>query len=112
MTPEELSDEWKRGDGRHIQFRQQGGWLTIWCPTKAEIVSYQRDPDGFAAEHFKLTIAQYREWIDLEGTALCGSLTKAGKPCNRSLGHGMQLAAQEWLHLHRKRFCKQHGGQP
>jgi hypothetical protein len=83
-----------------------------WTPKEVNIRSrdtpYNRDPDGFAAEHFGLTKPEYRDWVIQEGHALCGTRTKAGKPCrNFVTRHGSEPA--EWKAANRKDVCGSHG---
>jgi hypothetical protein len=33
-----------------------------------------------------LTKDEYREWVRLVGTPLCGALTAAGRPCRKAAG--------------------------
>jgi hypothetical protein len=42
------------------------------------------DSDAFAGELCGLTKEHYREWVALDGVALCGGMTKTGKPCRIS----------------------------
>ena len=74
-----------------------------------ELAEYLADPDLFAAEYLGLTIDQYREWIALEGAALCGERTKAGHPCRSVVKYCDDPA--EWLELHRSVACVNHGGE-
>jgi hypothetical protein len=84
-----------------------GGGHTIGL-TAGEASTYDSHPDSFAAQHFGLTIDQYREWVRLDGAALCGATTRAGKPCGCILGN--QLDASDWARRHRKEFCHSHLG--
>jgi hypothetical protein len=95
-------------------------WTEIWFKSaisgnKGKLVSadelerFNRDPDGFAASEFGMTVVDYREWIALGGMALCGGMTRAGMPCSTSLA-GMGLNPADWRALHREEYCKQHGG--
>jgi hypothetical protein len=87
------------------------GVTTVWGGeevyiTEAQIAEWQADPDLFAARHFGLTVDEYREWIELNGKALCGKLTKSGRPCNAAFG--FQLDVGEWKRRHRREACHAH----
>jgi hypothetical protein len=89
---------------------------TVWggediALTEQQVQVYQRHLDGFVAKHFGLTREEYREWIESDGTALCGGKTKAGKPCGNILTRGFQLDAQKWKARHRSEYCKIYGGE-
>src|SRR5258708_39378223 len=40
-----------------------------------------------------MTVQEYREWIQLDGMPLCGTITKKGSFCNNPVGR-IQLARQ------------------
>jgi hypothetical protein len=75
-----------------------------------DISRFRDDPDAFAAELYGLTKAQYREWVALDGAALCGGTSKSGKPCRNSAAAGLisQLDAHSWLKWHRNGYCRSH----
>jgi hypothetical protein len=77
--------------------------------TNEQADEYRRDPDGFAAAYFGLTRDDYREWLELDGGALCGATTKAGKLCSHMVSK-TQLSAREWKERHRSEYCTTHGG--
>jgi hypothetical protein len=83
-----------------------GGGETLYLNDK-EAEGCNADPDDFAAEHFGMTKAEYYEWIDLGGTALCSRLNKNGKPCGQAVSK-IQQGPGAWLSLHRKRPCAIH----
>jgi hypothetical protein len=75
---------------------------------RAELDQYNRDPDGYAAAHFRFATAdEYREWIACHGAALCSARTKSGRLC-RALISRIQLTPDEWKRLHRSRSCTAH----
>jgi hypothetical protein len=77
---------------------------------KREAAAYDADPDGWVADYLGLTIAEYYEFVDRDGIAMCGATTKAGRPCrNHVTGHPWRLEADQWRALHRKELCATHG---
>jgi hypothetical protein len=70
---------------------------------------YNADPDGYAANYFGLSTAEYVEWINTCGTPLCGARTKSGKLCRTPTGR-MQQDAAAWMANHRAFFCRRHQG--
>lgn len=85
-----------------------GGGVTLHVAIEPR--HYNSDPDGWAAEYVGLSSkADYYEWLDCNGTPLCGCVTREGQPCKNATG-GSQLAASVWKHLHRARMCKAHCG--
>jgi hypothetical protein len=62
--------------------------------------------DAFAARRFGFqSVADYREWVQLDGKALCSACTPWG-PCRNRTSD--QLSPQEWLQRHRKQPCLSH----
>lgn len=74
---------------------------------EAEAEKYNADPDAYAAQYFGLTKIEYLQWLDLEGSPLCGHRTAGGDPCRNRTG-GFQLSASEWKARHRKFICAAH----
>ena len=74
-----------------------------------ELHQYNDDPDAFVAQYFGMSLAQYVEWVELDGAPLCGANTRAGKPCKSMIGR-IQMGAEQWLATHREGYCKAHGG--
>lgn len=91
-----------------VSVRHPGGWKTI-SVRMADVDTFNADPDRYAADHFGMTVAQYVEWVELDGSPLCGANTQAGRPCKAVVGK-IQLSSHEWLRLHREQYCKTHGG--
>jgi hypothetical protein len=87
------------------------GGEDLYLADEAELARYQSDPDAFAAAHFKLTKAEYREWVTGYGTALCAGTTRHGSPCGNTLRGGGNLSSSEWKRRHRHEFCKTHSVQ-
>jgi hypothetical protein len=57
------------------------------------------------------TVEQYREWIEVRGTALCSERTKRGRLCSLPIASGgIMTSPDEWLAKHRSEPCKIHGG--
>jgi hypothetical protein len=73
-----------------------------------EVERYKRDPDGFAATHFRPTTNEYREWIAETGLPRCAARTKSGQLCRNSVGP--QSDAFQWKATHRLLFCSVHCG--
>jgi hypothetical protein len=73
------------------------------------IARYTADPDSFAAAHFGLSVVDYYEWLDVRGIPLCGHRTKSGALCKVQIGRGFREAT-EWKQLHRRQYCRVHGG--
>jgi hypothetical protein len=59
-----------------------------------DISRFRADPDAFAGELRGLTKERYRGWVALDGVALCGGMTKTGKPC-RNFVSKIQRKADE-----------------
>lgn len=98
-------------DGRvhlHASIRIPGGTEQVDL-TEEQAEEYRRDPDGYAGSCYGLTRDEYREWIDLDGTAYCGERTKTGKLCGNVVSKG-QLSAHHWRDQHRSVCCTTHGG--
>lgn len=84
-----------------------GGGETLYLDQN-ELVEFDRDPEAFAARYYGFAdVDPYREWVTLDGTALCGEQTKSGKLCRNSISH-IQLRAADWKALHRTRPCTVH----
>jgi hypothetical protein len=107
-----------RNEPSTVQYR---AYLVMPCPTggdaDAEIYfenadeasAYDADPDGWAAEYFGLTVAQYYEWLDRDGYPLCAAVTTTGRPCRNVLVNSWRISsAQEFFTLHRKDYCYAH----
>lgn len=74
-----------------------------------QAAEFDADPDEYAAQHFGLSKADYREWIRTRGSPLCGERTKSGSLCKQAIGPGQQ-EAKVWRVLHRQGCCHWHGG--
>lgn len=86
--------------------------ITVWggenlFMSQEEAADYETDRDAYAAKHFGLTKIEYYQWLDTEGSPLCGHRTMRGDTCRNRTG-GFQLVPRHWKTLHRKRFCKAH----
>lgn len=93
-------------DERIIRLAHPCGGETIGLRA-VEVERYNRDPDGFAAEHFGLTKQEYRDWLLQEGHGLCAAHTKAGKLCrNFVTRHGSDPG--EWKAANRREYCGSH----
>lgn len=75
--------------------------------TEAEKDAYQKDPDEFAARHFGLELAEYREWMARQGAPLCAAKTQEGGLCGQMVGSS-QVDPLAWKELHRKARCHMH----
>jgi hypothetical protein len=84
-----------------------GGGRTFHLAQK-EVEVYNRDPDAYAAGLLGLTKDEYLEWVSLDGYALCGEQTKAGRPCCGILS--AHYNPIEWKNTHRQLACYSHGG--
>ena len=54
-----------------------------------------------------LTVDEFREWSELNGTPLCGHVLPHGGVCRHVAGP-TQLSPRAWLHLHRAGRCRSH----
>ena len=86
--------------------------ITVWggeniFMKQEEAAEYEADPDAYAAKHFGLTKIEYYQWLDTEGSPLCGHRTARGDTCRNRTG-GFQLVPRHWQARHRKLFCKAH----
>src|ERR1700751_603024 len=63
----------------------------------------QRDEPARAG----LTVDEFREWSELNGTPLCGHELPHGGVCRQVAGP-TQLSPRAWLHLHRAGRCRSH----
>jgi hypothetical protein len=92
----------------HVSIAVPGGWQTV-NPNDNGTVRYVRDPDQFAADQVGLSKERYREWVALDGAALCGERMKSGTLC-RNLISGTRLPAHQWNARHRQGVCHSHEG--
>ena len=83
-----------------------GGAKTIHLDA-VEAAKYNADPDGYAAKHFGLSLADYLEWVRLDGEPYCASPTASGRLC-RNLCGPTQSPALQWKELHRHGCCGTH----
>lgn len=84
------------------------GWEMISVPL-AEIDRFKADQIGVAAEHFKLSRADYVRWVEWGGSVQCMAITKRGKRCRKSSPGSLQ--PEDWLALEREGYlCETHGG--
>jgi hypothetical protein len=74
---------------------------------ESQIPEYNANPDAFVAKHFGMTVQEYREWVQLDGMPLCGTITKKGSFCRNPVGR-IQMKAKEWLAKHRICYCTVH----
>lgn len=74
-------------------------------PDKA--AHFNADPDDGAAAYFGLTKIQYLQWIDTDGTPLCGHRTGGGDLCRNPIGRS-QMRSDQWIDRHRKGICSAH----
>jgi hypothetical protein len=86
--------------------------ITVWGGenlflTEAEAKRYNADPDAFAARHFGLSKIEYYQWLDTEGSPLCGHRTASGDKCRNRTG-GFQHVPNHWKSKHRKHLCAAH----
>src|SRR5262245_52908727 len=81
-------------------------WLTL-----DEVDVFKANPDAFAAAYYSLTVDEYREWIALEGKALCGAKTKRGRECRAVIRGGHHCGSVEWKRLHRQWYCHAHAAE-
>jgi hypothetical protein len=79
---------------------------------RKEVDRYNADPDGYAATHFGFaTSDEYREWVSIDGAALCSERTRSSEMCRNAISR-IQLHSDEWRRRHRLAPCSIHGGQP
>lgn len=86
--------------------------ITVWGGeniflSRAEAKRYSADPDAYAARRLGLTKIEYYQWLDTEGSPLCGHRTASGDVCRNRTG-GFHLVPGHWKSLHRKLFCAAH----
>lgn len=86
--------------------------ITVWGGeniflTEDEAHRYTADPDAYASKHLGLTKIEYYEWLDTDGSPLCGHRTASGDKCRNRTG-GFQLVPNHWKSLHRKHNCAAH----
>lgn len=86
--------------------RIAGGEKGIYLNAE-EADQYQRDADAFAASSVGLSLTDYMEWVQTDGTPLCSTYTKRGKLCQNVLAP-MQYLPSRWKLLHRKTQCTSH----
>ncbi len=93
---------------REANVRVPGG-ARAFILTDEERVAFDADPDGWAALKLGcVSRSEYREWVALDGTALCGARTSKGKPCRQSVGGRIQLPVDQWRTAHRIKCCAAH----
>ena len=88
--------------------------MDIYLDGPEGLAEFNRDPDGYAAALFDLSRDEYREWVTLHGTPLCGCMTKAGRPCSLAAATGRgKLEAEAPPHrLPLSRAQRLSGGKP
>jgi hypothetical protein len=68
---------------------------------------YNENPDRYMAQAMGFETAEsYFEYLDSNGAALCGGLTKTGKPCKAVVKYCWK--PEQWQQLHRKALCRTH----
>lgn len=78
---------------------------TMVMLTLDELAVYNAHPDQFAANHFGMSLAYYREFCDNKGKPLCGARTRKGKLCGNTVDH----LSGNYEELHRNAYCHKHG---
>ena len=86
-----------------------GGAESIWLKPD-NIGVFIDDPELAAANYYKASRQEYRDWIATEGTPRCGATTKSGKRCRNIVSGGIQQPFPRWLQLDGG-FCAVHGGE-
>ena len=61
-----------------------------------DIEKFVEDRTKFSANYYGLTIEQFQKWMDWQGAAQCGVMTKRGKRCKRQCGIHLR-SAERWL---------------
>lgn len=90
----------------YSNIRAPGGGECI-AIDEGSVDAFKANPDLFAARHFGATVDEYREWIEFDGTPLCGHRTKAGKLCSLRCGRS-QMIIRDFLAMHRVYACGVH----
>jgi hypothetical protein len=68
---------------------------------REEMLLYNENPDLYVAQTQGFdTVRDFFEFMDSHGAALCGGITKAGKPCQAVVKN--YCHSHEWRSLHRK----------
>ena len=92
----------------YANIREPGGFAeTILGETAEEAAIFDANPDAWAANHYGVTVEQYREWLDCHGLPRCGAKTKAGKLCSQVIAREL-LDALEFVAEHRTHYCNIH----
>lgn len=69
------------------------------------------DPTSIWAEVNQLSVAEYAEWVSLNGAVLCRANTVTGRPCRNVVKGATFLPSQEWKALKESGgYCALHGG--
>ena len=84
-----------------------GGYSDKFFVEAAEIPAAKSAPLAFAAKCFKVTPAQYLEWLDADGYVRCAATTKAGKQCRGHVPAVRCHTPAEW-HAHPAGYCHIH----
>lgn len=75
-----------------------------------ELETFCNDPEGFFALKHGVTIDEYRQWVETDGTPRCGAKTSKGKRCGNVVSGGIQMSLERWLEEDGG-FCAVHGGE-
>ena len=84
-----------------------GGYGNKFFVEAADVPVAKSDPLAFAAQCFKVTPAQYLQWLDSNGFVRCSGRTKAGKQCKGDVPGVRFYKPAEWL-SHPGGYCHRH----
>ena len=100
----------QRMEDANVMFKGQiptaGGVELVWLSAH-EMPRYLEHRAEFAAEYYGVTLQQYREWLETDGTPRCRAMTKAGKPCKNPAGDCVRVGIHEWVAFDGE-FCWRH----
>jgi hypothetical protein len=87
-----------------------GGFRTVLLTPK-QALKLVNDKQSLYAELENLSISEYLEWIEGQGTVYCQSQTSKGERCRNAVKGGTWLGSGEWKSLFTSGgYCSVHGG--
>lgn len=71
-----------------------------------EVLAYEKDPNGFEASVFGITLDQLFAFREADGRLRCSGIRKDGSQCKRLLHH--EFYADEWVKRSKRVRCPAH----
>ena len=106
-----LPPGWSTDRTLYVEYETPCGAESIDVPD-SDIAAFVRAPVGYVLQRLGFeSYAQYRRWIDQEGSVRCCAASRSGERCKCRVG--FQLGAEDWLAAEAAGWrCHLHGGAP